>query len=740
MTTQYIPQYHPSQVYGDQDSHSLHGRSGFVNRDDRTSKTYERLQRKLKDRHGGATKDKMNSPPSSPQKSDCSSPTDIQNGLGKGQNSPGAAPVKGKQVGKVKGSPRIDTETQELDEETKALQTLLSNISKPVGEELTTTLEDLRPATDYHTRVQAVCNSLQGTPSEPVSFTTLSCEPDTPIPPRKTNGTKNSLVLQWKAPCDNGSKIQKYTLEWDKGNGTGEFEQCYCGPLKQFRVTKLSPASRYTFRLAATNDMGMSNFSEAIDFYTSGSVPPPPASPELVKAGVTWMSIQWRKPSVAPAEDDISYVLEMEDETSGYGFKPKYNGDDLSCTVKNLRRSTKYRFRVAAYNSEGTSNPSEATEFCTCPDRPGAPYRPAVKGKVHANNFKMIWEPPKEDGGAPVTKYIVEMSEGSNGNKWEMVYSGSVLEHVCDQLSPGCAYQVRVYCISEGGQSPLSETLLIQTPAVPPGQCMPPRLVGKPKARELQMRWGAPQVDGGCLVSCYSLEMSPAQAEEHREVYMGPELECTIIGLLPGKTYSFRLRAANKAGYGPYSEKCEITTAPGVPHQCKPPHVACRSPTCAIVSWETPAGNGANVTEYRLEWGAAEGCIQLCYCGPGLTHEMKGLLPATTYFCRVQIYKGSARSFQVSGLQLNCEHRFRACAIRQCQNPEGPQDLIGPYSATVTFSSQKTELPSTTHKNTVEVSRTKRTLSDEQCAAVILVLFAIISILIAFVIQYFVIK
>lgn len=94
------------------DSHSLHGRSGFVNRDDRTSKTYERLQRKLKDRHGGATKDKMNSPPSSPQKSDCSSPTDIQNGLGKGQNSPGAAPVKGKQVGKVKGSPRIDTETQ----------------------------------------------------------------------------------------------------------------------------------------------------------------------------------------------------------------------------------------------------------------------------------------------------------------------------------------------------------------------------------------------------------------------------------------------------------------------------------------------------------------------------------------------------------------------------------------------------------------------------------------------------
>lgn len=36
----------------------------------------------------------------------------------------------------------------------------------------------------------------------------------------------------------------------------------------------------------------------------------------------------------------------------------------------------------------------------------------------------------------------------------------------------------------------LSETLQVQTPAVPPGTCLAPRLVGKPKAREVQLRWG----------------------------------------------------------------------------------------------------------------------------------------------------------------------------------------------------------------------------------------------------------
>lgn len=67
------------------ESHSPHGRPPFVHRDDRTSKTYERLQKKLKERQGGGggggqVKD---SPPPSPQKN-CSSPqtVDIHNGFG----------------------------------------------------------------------------------------------------------------------------------------------------------------------------------------------------------------------------------------------------------------------------------------------------------------------------------------------------------------------------------------------------------------------------------------------------------------------------------------------------------------------------------------------------------------------------------------------------------------------------------------------------------------------------------
>uniref|UniRef100_A0A8D3C1M4 Fibronectin type-III domain-containing protein 3A n=1 Tax=Scophthalmus maximus TaxID=52904 RepID=A0A8D3C1M4_SCOMX len=675
MSSQYISQYHPAHIYSEQDSHSQHGRPPFVHRDDRTSKTYERLQKKLKERHGGGGGGQVKeSPPLSPHKT-CSSPptADIHNGVGgKGleveqELLSHAVAGPDKQAGRGKNG---ESGGKEL------FKTLLKkdffpvvvvvalmqwgrnkcyfrrpSTSNRVSHQVGVALQPLLFQTTVFKRretscnccvgpllrVQAMCNCLQGSPSEAVSFTTLSCEPDPPNAPRKASGTKNTLVLQWKAPCDNGSKIQNYILQWDEGKGTGIYEQCYYGLQKQYRVTKLSPASRYSFRLAAKNDMGVSEFSEVVDLFTSCSVPLPPFPPELEKAGVTWLCLKWQRPTSSPKEDDIFYILEMEEEGSGYGFQPSYDGDELSCTVRNLHRSTKYKFRVAAYNSEGKSNPSQLVEFITIPDRPSSPCRPVIRGRVLPNSFKMAWEPPKDNGGAEVTKYVVELSEGLSGLSWELVYSGPAMEHVCEGLKPGCSYQTRVYCMSEGGQSPVSHsTLQVQTPAVPPGPCQPPRLVGKPKAREVQLRWGPPQVDGGSPVACYSVEVSGLQSEESREVYQGPELDCSVGGLMPGKTYSFRLKAANKAGFGPLSERCEVTTGPGAPEQCRAPSTTCKSPSCVVVTWEAPACNGAPVTEFRLEWGAAEGSMQVCYSGPGLSHEMKGLLPATNYFCRAQ--------------------------------------------------------------------------------------------------------
>lgn len=48
-------------------------------------------------------------------------------------------------------------------------------------------------------------------------------------------------------------------------------------------------------------------------------------------------------------------------------------------------------FKVIAYNAEGKSGPSEVVEFLTCPDKPGPPPKPSVKGKVHAQSVRIVW-------------------------------------------------------------------------------------------------------------------------------------------------------------------------------------------------------------------------------------------------------------------------------------------------------------------------------------------------------------
>ncbi|XP_019391804.1 PREDICTED: fibronectin type-III domain-containing protein 3a-like isoform X1 [Crocodylus porosus] len=684
---QFIHQHPPPpHVYQEQEPRP-HGRTNFIQRDERTLKMQEHLKKRLKERQAsGHTTNKLNSPPSSPHKVHNSSNITMQNGNGKGQQVAGA-PLKQKQVGKARGSPPADAEMGESDTESKKLCDLHLSISKPVvseiwarsailswnlpissqngesqsysaatftfevaisnsgkngkfksvyvGEETTITLPDLRPATDYHARVSVTSSSINESVSELVSFTTESCEPDPPAAPKLINRTKNSLSLQWKSSNDNGSKITNFLLEWNEGK-SGVFKECYYGHLKQYKLTKLSPSTKYSLRLAAKNDIGMSGFSETVMYYTAGIVPPPPQPPQLIEAGVTWLSLKWSIPNGASLEDSLTYTLDMEEEGSGYGFQPQYNGDELLCTLKNLRRSTSYKFRLFAYNSEGKSSPSEVVEYSTNPDKPGPPSKPSVKGKIHSHNVKVTWDPPKDNGGSDISKYFLEMSETLIGSKWELIYSGSMREHVCDHLKPGTSYKLKVYCISKGGESQASDVLIVQTSAVPPGPCHAPCLASKAKPREIALQWDPPSTDGGSKVTEYVVEMANSEQDEHKQVYQGPALECTVNNLLPGRVYCFWIRAANKAGLGPHSEKVELSTAAGPPDQCCTPLVTCKGATCVVVAWESPACNGADISEYRLDWGQVEGSMHIIYTGSCLSYEVRGLTPATTYYFRVQ--------------------------------------------------------------------------------------------------------
>lgn len=92
-------------------------------------------------------------------------------------------------------------------------------------------------------------------------------------------------------------------------------------------------------------------------------------------------------------------------------------------------------------------------------DEPGKPGRPELKN-WDKDFVDLEWTPPKDDGGAPIEKYIVQMRD-KEGRQWidvAKVPGDRTVAKVTDGIQEGHEYEFRIVAVNKAGPGEPSDT------------------------------------------------------------------------------------------------------------------------------------------------------------------------------------------------------------------------------------------------------------------------------------------
>ena len=390
----------------------------------------------------------------------------------------------------------------------------------------------LKPGGKYRYRVKAINKLGQSLPCDMNGNEIIAKDPWTePGPPGKPNildWGKTHADLSWKVPeKDGGAKITHYVLE-AKENNMKDFiayktytiaEVMEKGGVIHAKCDGLTEGYEYTFRVKAVNlasDKSMnyslpSPPSESLMIktrYISAKVKEPGLHDLEVKAGKTICYDVWFSGEPAPTaawiKDDV--VLEKDERITIESMSKSGTYTEINSTLTIIKANRKedtgnYKIRLTC----GGGN-AEATAFVNVIDVPTKPTN-LVVSDVRAENCKLTWSPPEDDGGTPLTGYSVQILD-LESNVWMPCAETKSPELSVAGLKPGHLYKFEVTALNKEGVSPPIRTLdpvKAENPYVAPSAPTDLNIVDFDE-ESVTLRWAKPQNTGGRAITNYIIQ------------------------------------------------------------------------------------------------------------------------------------------------------------------------------------------------------------------------------------------
>uniref|UniRef100_A0A669EHR6 Titin n=1 Tax=Oreochromis niloticus TaxID=8128 RepID=A0A669EHR6_ORENI len=375
-----------------------------------------------------------------------------------------------------------------------------------------------------------------------------------------------------------------------------------------------------------------------------------PGEPQgpLVVTGITKdrCCLAWKPPLQDGGSKICHYIVERRETSRLIWTVVEQKVENICLKVTKLLEGNEYIFRVRAVNQYGVGAPLESPPVIIKDPYmlPGSPKNLEVSN-IKKDSMVLTWEAPSEDGGSPVTGYIIEKhdKEGNVSINW----ARTTIK--VSRLKTGAEYQFRIIAQNRYGKSHGldSSAVVAQYPYREDHQIV---------------EWHEPVTDGGSPVLGYHLE------RKERNSILWVKINKTLIHetsfksypLEEGVEYEYRVYAENIVGIGRSSKVSEGCVArdpcdpPGIPEAI---HV---TKDTIVIQWTKPEyDGGSNITGYIVE---------------------KRDLPEGRWV-KANFTNVIETQFTVTGLTENAQYDFRVIAKNAVGTVSKPSYNSGPITA-----------------------------------------------------------